>query len=97
MKYITWIVAAYAAMAVGMNVAHSAEFKTYDIKFTDIRVFSDSGNIPGCLVEVNTRKEKSVITGDCVDIAYEVKRTFMKEEPTATVNMTINGKALNQL
>lgn len=92
MKYITWIIAAYAALAMGVNVAHANG--VVEMKFDDINVVAKEGNITGCLVDVNG--EQQVYLADCQALAKKTIAELKKDEPNAFLHVTINGVEINK-
>lgn len=64
MKYIIMIVAAYAAMAVGMNVAHANTPLPYRYDFFNTSILTEKDTIPACIV-VDRNNDKLVTPYNC--------------------------------
>ena len=92
MKYIIMIVAAYAAMTVGMNVAHANG--VVEMKFDTIDIVGNDRTVEGCLVDVNG--EQRVYVADCAELAKRTVNTLRKDEPNVILHVTINGVEINK-
>lgn len=93
MKYIVMIVAAYAAMTIGMNVAHANG--VVEMKFDSIDIVGNDRTVEGCLVDVNG--EQRVYVADCVNLANRTVKTLRKDEPNIFLHVTINGVRINEI
>lgn len=93
MKYITWILAAYAALAIGMNAAHANG--VVDMTFDSIEIVGNDRTVEGCLADVNG--EQRVYVADCSELATRTIKTLRKDEPTTILRITINGTSVNKL
>lgn len=92
MKYIIMIVAAYAAMAVGMNVAHANG--VVDMTFDSIEIVGNDRTVEGCLADVNGEQRVYVI--ECSELATRTIKTLREDEPTTILRVTINGTSVNK-
>jgi hypothetical protein len=92
MKYIVMIAAAYAAMVIGMNVAHANG--VVEMKFDTIDIVGSDRTVEGCLVDVNG--EQRVYVADCAELAARTVNELRKDEPNVFLHVTINGVEINK-
>ncbi|QBQ76676.1 hypothetical protein PTXU04_00062 [Escherichia phage PTXU04] len=93
MKYIIMIVAAYAAMAVGMNVAH-ANIKTHKYSFTTTYIVTEADKIPACIISGGGMP---LVTPNTCDRAVRIMAQLIrKDDPTAILDFTLDGLELSK-
>ena len=94
MKYITWILATYAALAIGMNVAHAAVLKTHTYSFTTTYIVTDTDKIPACIIYGGGMP---LVTPNACDRAVRVMAELIrKDDPTAILDFTLDGLELSK-
>lgn len=93
MKYITWILAAYAALAIGMNVAH-ANIKTHKYSFTTTYIVTEADKIPACIISGGGMP---LVTPNACDRAVRIMAQLIrKDDPSAILDFTLDGLELSK-
>lgn len=95
MKYIIMIVAAYAAMTVGMNVAHANTPLPYRYDFFNTSILTEKDTIPACIV-VDRNNDKLVTPYNCTKAIKIFAETIRKKDPAAILDFALDGMELSK-